>query len=169
MSPIEVRHSVRAQPVDLESGIEFRNGRADFVEDVRKVMNRTAVQAESALRHARYIYSTSAGDLRDRAPEFTAGMRNSVDWFAQRLGQRAACAVAVTRPSRRGIRAKLEPWIADVSVRLRELDARLGASENMRTACRRIEARLSRMEFEVYMGAAIALVALAILIHGIVT
>jgi hypothetical protein len=165
MSPIEVRHSVRAQPVDLESGIEFRNGRADFVEDVRKVMNRTAVQAESALRHARYIYSASAGDLRDRAPELARGMRKAADWFAQR----AAWAMAVTHPSRRGIRAKLEPWIADVSVRLRELDARLGASENMRTACRWIEARLSRTEFEVYMGAAIALVALAILIHGIAT
>jgi hypothetical protein len=165
MSPIEVRHSVRAQPVDLESGIEFRNGGADFIEDVRKVVNRFAVRAESALRHARYIYSASTIDLRDHAPKLAAHTRRIADWLAQR----AAGALTATRPSRRRIWANLEPWIVDLSARLGGLDARLGAREHVRTASQRIETRLGRMEFEVYMGAAIALVALAILIHGIVT
>ena len=75
MSPIEVRHRVRAQPIDLESGIVFRNGRADFVEDVHKVLSRIADRTESALRHARYACSTRAIELRDR---FSVSFENYV-------------------------------------------------------------------------------------------
>jgi hypothetical protein len=163
MSPIEIRQGVRAQPIFLERGIEFRDRRTVLVEDLRGALARIAVWAHAGSGWIRFTGPAATIDLRKRAMESIEQARNLADGIAIP----AAPMLESVRERARHMRSRFDPWIADGLTLTQQLEARLGLRNRARTIRHWAEARFGHVEFEGYIGAAIVVVALAILIHGL--
>jgi hypothetical protein len=87
--------------------------------------------------------------------------------LADRIATLAAPMLGSVRQRARHMRSRLDPWIADGLTLTQQREARLGLRKRARTIRHWAEARFGHVEFEGYIGAAIVVVALAILIHGL--
>ncbi|WP_147707265.1 hypothetical protein [Microvirga massiliensis] len=87
--------------------------------------------------------------------------------LADRIAPLAAPMLVSLRERARHMQSRLVSWTADGLTLLQQLEARLGLRNRARTIRHWTEARFGHVEFEGYIGAAILVVALAILIHGL--
>jgi hypothetical protein len=165
MSPIEIRQGVRAQPIVLERGIEFRDRRTVLAEDLRGALARIAVSVDAGSRWVRSTGTASFINFRKDTTERIEQTRH----LADRIAALAAPTLVSLRERARHTQSRLDPWIADGLTLLQQREARLGLRKRARTIRHWTEARFGHVEFEGYIGAAIVVVALAILIHGLTT
>jgi hypothetical protein len=163
MSPIEIRQGVRAQPIFLERGIEFRDRRTVLVEDLRGALAGIADWVDAGSRWVRSTGPAATIDFRKRTMGRVEQARN----LADRIAALAAQMLVSVRARAQHMQSRLDPWIADGLALLQQLEARLELRNRARTVRYWTEARFGHVEFEGYIGAAIVVVALGILIHGL--